>query len=358
MQNFALVSQFLKTGGLFTISPPEPDDLFIACASFEPRSSCLAECMIGGYHTKKSAIYVNREFLGIDSTSSNVEVMSKHLVQSSEHFLGVSIGSWEDATAQFRILRKLLAPDGIREEPLRITVDISTFNREALIACLTILRWAYPNSCLRLAYVSPQEYNPSGRATLQEKAQGEIANLDPAVIQENVWLSRGFRKLRNAIGFPGFQKPNLPSLLILLPGYEVERPLTLVDNLEPSIVFLGKPIDSTKDEFYDRSLQSKDQMLRLFKARQPVHEFEFSCKVIDKTFNALKALVEKHYESHNIFLTSFSTKPTLIAELLLAEKFDKLQLTSSIPGEYNVTDYSQGTHEVSFFVMPQKLARS
>jgi len=95
-------------------------------------------------------------------------------------------------------------------------------------------------------------------------------------------------------------------------------------------------------------------MLRLFKARQPVIEFEFSCKLIDKSVSILAALVEKHYSSHNIFLTSLSTKPTLIASFLLSEKFDRIQLTSSVPGEYNVEDYSRGAHEVSFCDLPHK----
>jgi hypothetical protein len=99
-------------------------------------------------------------------------------------------------------------------------------------------------------------------------------------------------------------------------------------------------------------------MLRLFKARQPVIEFEFSCKVIEKALETLKAEVEKYYASHNIFLTSLSTKPTLVASLLLAEMFDKVQLTSSVPGEYNVDDYSGGTHSVTFFTMPEKRGNS
>lgn len=354
MNNPLLVTEFLKSGGLRPISKSQPDDLFIACASFEPRSRCLIECMAGHYHTKRSAIYVNREFQESGPTPKNIKEMQANLEKASDVFLGISVGSWEIASDQFQALRAMIAPNGIETENLKITVDITTFNREALLACLTIVRWAYPNAEVRLAYVSPAAYNPVGRAALQKIAGESGQDLDPAVIQEYVWLSRGFRKMRNAIGFSGFQKPNLPSLLILLPGYEVERPLTLVDNLEPAMVLIGRAIDSTKDEFYERSVHSKNQMLRLFKARQPVEEFDFSCKDIEKSYGILAKVVDHYYYTHNIFLASLSAKPTLIAAFLLAERFDRIQLTSSVPGEYNVDDYSGGTHEVSFFMLPRK----
>jgi hypothetical protein len=44
-----------------------------------------------------------------------------------------------------------------------------------------------------------------------------------------------------------------------------------------------------------------------------------------------------------------STKPSVIATFLAAEEFPEVQLTCNIPGEYNIDDYSAGTHEVSFF---------
>jgi len=354
MHNPIPVSKFLSSGGLKPISDTHPDDLFVSCGSFEPRSKCLTDSMNGSYHVKRSAIYVNREFQESGLTPVNLQQMQSKLEKASDNFIGISVGSWENSSDQFQVLRKMIAPNGVLVEPLRITIDITTFNREALLACLAIVRWAYPNGVIRLAYVSPVEYNPLGRAALRKRVSESKEGIDPAEIQEYIWLSRGFRKMRNAIGFSGFQKPNLPSLLILLPGYEIERPLTLVDNLEPAMVLIGKAVDSTKDEFYERSVQSKNQMLRLFKARQPVQEFDFSCKFIDKSFATLVALVDKFYNSHNIFLASLSAKPTLIAAFLLAEKFDKIQLTSSVPGEYNVDDYSDGVHEVSFFILPHK----
>ncbi len=164
-------SHFVKSGGLKPISPSEPDDFFIACASFEPRSKWLTGCMTS-YRVRKSALYVNREFQHLGTTSANCSEMGQALNAVSEKYTGVKVGAWEDAAVQFRVLRELIAPNGIDNAPLRITLDITTFNREALLACMSIVRWVYPKGILRLIYVSPQEYNPAGRAALQKIAGG------------------------------------------------------------------------------------------------------------------------------------------------------------------------------------------
>jgi len=302
------------------------------------------------YRAKRSEIYVNREIEHVGLTATHVNLLAEGLSKVSDDAVGIGRGSWENATEQFSELRRMIAPSGRSLEPMRVTVDITTFNRESLLACMTIVHWAYPRGTVRLSYVSPDEYNPAGRAELKRRElSGEPA--DPATVSEYLWLSRGFRHMRNAIGFPGLQRPKLPPLLILLPGYEIERALTIVDILEPSLVLLGRPIDATKDEFYERSIQVKEQIVKLFRSRQPVEEFEFSCKQVHLTCAALDTLVERFYESHNICLCSHCTKPSIIAVFLTALKHDRIQVTCSVPGEYNVADYSSGAHAISFYTV-------
>jgi hypothetical protein len=362
MNNVGTIETFIGQGGLFPIDRSESDDLFLTCASFEERSTGLVECMAGNYQVKQSAIYINSEFYSLKSTQNNAKVIKEKLERVSQSCRGVSLGSWGNAVDQFRTLRKLVAPNGVCTEPALITIDITTFNRESLISCLALLQWAYPRGRVRLAYVSPKEYNPAGKAMIRkleiehqknrEQSESLESSLNDSEIQKHLWLSRGFRCLRNAIGFPGLQRQNLPALLILLPGYEIERALTIVNAIEPVQVMLGKPTDATRDEFYERSLNAKTQMVRLFKSRQPVIEFDFSCKSIDVTFRAIMAVAEKYYGNYNIYLTSLSTKPTLVAMFLAALKLDRIQVTCSVPSDYNVDDYSAGSHEVSFFELP------
>ncbi|MGN6641729.1 MAG: hypothetical protein ACTHKU_01875, partial [Verrucomicrobiota bacterium] len=222
---------------------------------------------------------------------------------------------------------------------------------------ITLIRWGYPRARVRLAYVSPKEYNPRGRLALSENSSVACSEIkeETANVLKYLWLSRGFRKMRNAIGFPGVQRPQNPSLVILLPGFEVERALTIVENLEPSMVLLGKAADATRDIFYERSLEAKAQMLQLFQSRQPVVEFEFSCKKVVPTFEILSHLLGEYSGKYNTFISPMSTKPAVIASFLAAEQFPNAQITYSIPGEYNISDYSGGIHEIGFFELPLKV---
>lgn len=356
MNNYGTFESFVAHGGLSPVDGAVADDLFLTCASFEERCTGVAQCMIGNYKVKRSAIYVNSEFKGLARTRENIlNVESKLRIVSSD-YSGIRVGSWADSVEQFRVLRELIAPRGVNKDVVRVTLDITTFNRESLLSCLALLRWAYPNGLIRLAYVSPKEYNPVGKMVikaLEEEVGGHTKHLDATDINKHLWLSRGFRCLRNAIGFPGLQRQNLPALLILLPGYEIERALTIVNAIEPVKVMLGKPTDATRDVFYERSLDAKAQMVSLFKSRQPVFEFDFSCKCVEATIEAIAEIAKNHYDTHNIYVTSLSTKPTLIALFLTVLKFSRIQITCSVPRDYNIDDYSIGTHEVSFFMLPK-----
>ena len=363
MNNCGSVEAFIANGGLRPIENNESDDLFLTCASFEQRSTGLVSCMTSNYRVHQSVIYVNSEFRDLRGTQESISLIESRLRGVSDNYMGLRLGSWGNAVDQFRALREIIAPKGVRNEPARITVDITTFNREALMACLALLHWAYPKGTVRLAYISPKEYNPAGKAAIrklelegsteQGQAKGMEQHLSASEVQRHLWLSRGFRCLRNAIGFPGLQRQNLPALLILLPGFEIERALTIVNAIEPVQVMLGKPTDATRDEFYERSLEAKGQMVRLFKSRQPVCEFDFSCKSIDATAHAISDIAMKHYDSHNIYMTSLSTKPTLIALFLTALRLNRIQVTCSVPRDYNIDDYSTGMHQVSFFDLPR-----
>ena len=315
------------------------------------------------YRVKQSAIYVNSEFRNLKSTQDNINIIESKLQKVSDNYLGLRLGSWGNAVEQFQVLRKLVAPNNVCSGTTRVTVDITTFTRESLISCLALLRWAYPKGTVRLAYISPKEYNPAGKAMIRklelessktrDKANDLDQHLSASEMQRHLWLSRGFRCIRNAIGFPGLQRQNLPALLILLPGYEIERALTIVNAIEPVQVMLGRPTDATRDEFYERSLDAKTQMVRLFKSRQPVREFDFSCKSIETTSQAILDVATVFYDTHNIYMTSLSTKPTLVAMFLTAIKLNRIQVTCSVPRDYNIDDYSTGMHEVSFFNLPQ-----
>jgi hypothetical protein len=125
--------------------------------------------------------------------------------------------------------------------------------------------------------------------------------------------------------------------------------------IKPSEILLGHSNSVTRDVFIFRHLESKKHMLQLIKGRQPVEEFEFSSTSVEQSVSALRQVVQAHVDDCNIFLTCMNTKPSLIASFLIAEEFPEIQVTCSVPGEYNVEDYSGGSHEISFIDLPAKI---
>lgn len=348
---------FIAAGGLCPVDGGQ-DDLFVACASFEERSRASALCLSKSYRARRVFLYVNREFQDLPETRSNIEFFQATLKSITDDFSGIVSGSWERADEQFRVLRDGLAPAGVVDHSKSITLDITTFNREALLSALAILRWAYPRGRIRLVHVTPEEYNRRGRQEFERIRANLEKSQDMQVPRQSqyVWLSRGFRKLRNAIGFPGEQKPLLPSLLILLPGFEVERALTIVENQEPSRVLLGRSVDHMQDVFHRRHLESKAAILQLLRGRQPVEEFDFSCTDIRSCEATLESIVCRHREGNNIFVAPMCAKIGVVATYLVAERHPEVQVTYCVPGEYNVHDYSSGMSMIAYFDLPPRIS--
>ncbi len=341
-------NDFVSAGGLASIAPGEADDLFIVGASFEPRSSAITNTFDGrSYQTTNAVLYVNEEFKDLPQTIAQLKLIADKLRLACPSFQGPTVGSWENSLTQFSSLKSALAPGGPSPEPHRITVDITTFTREALLSVLAIIRWGYPNASTRLVYVSPQDYTPP-----PPSPNPPPITSDSEQKTTHEWLSRGFRKMRNAIGFAGIQDPQKPSALIMLMGFEVDRAISIVDNLEPSDVYLGKAVDGTHASFLQRNTTHRAAAFSLIKSRQRVTEFNYSAQDIACTTTTLRSLIQEVSVTHNVFLTSLTTKPVLIATFLAAEGNKDVQITCSVPGEYNIDNYSNGMREVFTYNLP------
>lgn len=304
------------------------DDLFVACASFESRSIATARSLPPGYWACQALIYVNREFLCGEpgrptrgNMYSLVDFLARHT--GSTH---VVEGSWLCAQKQWESLRssfdELIPTDAVSPA---ITIDVTTFNRESLLVMTLLLRMRYPSSSIRLLYAAPQTH-------------GE-------------WLSRGFRIVRNVIGFAGTQYPNRPTLLVVLSGFESERTLKLIEEHEPALVLLGIGDPPSRVDFLNRN--EAEQKLVL--ARQDVRPFKFAATDLLACRSSLASLINEYGGTYNVILAPMSTKLSTLAALTVAEQFPDTQITYCLPGEYNVTDYSTGVGDIFLTEMPARI---
>jgi len=322
-------SEFQRNGGLMPIRDELPDDFFIVCASYEiDRSTAIAESMNEHYSTESSIIYVNNEFTQGSAGMRTSESISriKHSLEASSQQVNIAEGSLLDLRIQLRTLRKNLEPVSETNRTSALTIDVTTFNREALLTTLTLIRCWYPDASVRILYVSPSEH-------------GE-------------WLSRGCKLVRNALGFAGEHDPNRRSLLVVLSGFETERVLHLIEEHEPTKVLLGLGNPPTNSEFLARNRDEQKLVL----ARQDVERFEFPANDIVGCADILKKLVTDHIDEYNIAIAPMSTKLTTISVFLIAEAYPDVQVTHCVPDEYNTEDYSCGISDIYIDSLPRPLS--
>lgn len=197
-----------------------------------------------------------------------------------------------------------------------ITIDSSTFTRNQLIRLINYIELKLNHNRIRIIYTSPLIH-------------GE-------------WLTRGFSKITNIIGFSGIHNPLLPTLLIVLSGFEKERLNKIICEHEPTRVLLGIGDPPTKEEFHDRNIREQKHMLE----NEKVEEFTFPANDIQACKYVLDNEIKKYKKDYNIIISPLSTKLSTVAAYLVAKENPEIQITYCYPSEYNVCKYSEGIGDI------------
>lgn len=300
----------IKTGGLKPLDN-NCDDLFFCCASYEARSTAVVETLSKSYRCKESIIYVNKEFRPTCETAMGF--LSKALRQVSK--VRTCEGSWLDQTFQFNALKGAI--DAVKSSIENITIDVTTFNREALLVGTLLIRTRWPDARIRIVYSSPQKYAD--------------------------WLSRGYREIRNIIGFTGVHVTKRPTVLVVLCGFEPDRAMLLIEQHEPQLLLLGTGDPPTSNPFLNRNLLEGE---KISFSRQEMVKFKFAADSATECFSNLDKAIRKYLKTHNIVVAPMSTKMSTMAVFLLAQKYPQIQITYCVPGEYNTRDYTKGVRNV------------
>ena len=214
-----------------------------------------------------------------------------------------------------------------------VAVDITGFTREALCVLVYLLEQELPqNSKVTCIYSKAQSYGAS-------KSGG--------------WLSQGVREVRSILGFSGLGRLTGPTRLILLPGYEVECALEIVESVQPSRLSLGfvtaansvaPPLNEVLEGFAGR--------LEAFYAGGQIERFDFSSVDPFVTRDRVLAVSAEGSEGENTVVACLNTKPAMLGAALACVKNPALQLIYAQPVCYNTAGYSKPSDEVLFFDLP------
>lgn len=294
----------------------EKDDIFIIGASFEERGIALKYYLKDDYRCKNAIIYYNADNCNYEK---NLELIESILKQKVQNEVIIKEGSHRNIFKKNEVMTEIAeyckAHENV-EDVTNIVIDLTSFTRIDLIILLDYIKSYLHNTKIKLIYVSPKEHGS--------------------------WLSKGYTEISNIAGFSGCHDVLKPVALIILSGFEKERPLNLVEAYEPQEVFLGFSNPAVQDVFGKRSLEVHSELL----SHSNVQKFDFAASDIKLCFDVVEKIIKDKRMDFNIVIAPLCTKLSTIACFLLAQEYPEIQLVYCYPQEYNCETYSRGIEKL------------
>jgi hypothetical protein len=294
----------------------EKEYAFICCASFEKRSISVAQeiksmnfvkVFIFANHDSHESIITNAHSIHqlFNGRAEIIKTSQRKPLETSDEMLKV-IKALIDNNCQFLLL------------------DITTFTHETLLIFLRLLnlhgKYFKKITCV---YTGASEYSVGD-------------NIDKK------WLSKGCRDVRSVIGYPGRLVPGKPITLYLLVGFEYERAIKTIFEVDPEYLFLGKGMQNQlTNKEHKGPMDLFHKIVRdMVSSRGKTKHFEFSCSDPHVTEKIITDLCEKTNNYNNI-IVPLNTKLSTVGVALAAFKNETLQVCYAEPEHYNFQGYSK-----------------
>jgi len=289
------------------------ENIFISMIGMEER--VLGSFQEGNITADKYILFINKEFEENKYIETyKTEIIEKHLVGLDYKILNAS---YYDPFIMIKEFNKLKIEEGIdlQQDKIKATLDISTFNRQNLLVMLRLLRKILNIHEIEIIYTIPEEIN-----------------------QE---ISRGSSGFSNVPFFGGRFSVEKEKLLILLLGYEIDRPLLLWRELEPSRTILAEGFEPTVQSFYQGNKKAVDELCKY----GHTEIVKISANDPYKAKDQLSELFRNHLDKYNIFVSPLNTKLQALGLYLAWEVNPDIQIVIAFPDKFS--DWlSKGIKEV------------
>jgi hypothetical protein len=220
----------------------------------------------------------------------------------------------------------------------KVIVDITTFTHEIVLMLLMLFKQKYNKIDVTFAYSNAKDYDQSE---------------DGKSLQGGKWLSKGIDEIRSILGYPGDLFPAQQTHLIVIVGYEYDRAISIITEMEPTSLSLafGKSNSFTAEapdtngkhygarEHFEEVVS--DAISIVPKGR--IYDFDISCNDPQQA----KADIQKHLSQYseaidgkNIVLFPLNNKVSTLGAGLLALERRDIQLCYAPALVYNYSNYS------------------
>lgn len=285
-------------------------DLFLCCASYEPRSVSIAASLAPGA-VAKAVIFYNKEFDAY--IWENKETLESLFLASEISKISAS-NPVETADAMVEALSA--SPNTAQN----ILIDITCFTHEGLLILLQACKISFrAHDRITLAYSAAGEYSVGAN-------------------EEDKWLSKGVREIRSVLGYPGIISPGRGTHLIILLGFEAERAQTIIDEYEPEVVSVGISRDATVSGAR-HSAVNLHTLEKLSENYKEFSAFDFSCVDPAGVASVIEGKRQEH-QNLNTVIFPMSTKLSAYGAAIACEKDPSMQIGYAQPEIYNIKNYS------------------
>lgn len=296
-------------------------DLFICSVSFEERA-CKTSEVIDVNKVNNALVVYNEDEK--DCFESNLMLLSEKWNKNSSS-LGVS---FKDPSNIADILGGFFE-SFFKVEKGTILLDCTTFTHEGLLIILRFLdNYKDKFSKLKIVYVCAEEYS------FDESNEGLK------------WLTKGIRSIKTVLGYPGIFVPSKQNHLIVLFGFEVERTIKLIEEMDFDKITLcfGSASDSINTKHYNINKKRHEKLSEFY---PNADKLEISLRNPQKTKEIILGHVNT--DNYNVVVAPMNNKLSTIGAALAAIKNPKIQLIYTKAKEYNIHAYSKSSNEIYLF---------
>lgn len=305
-----------------------PDDIFISCISYEPRTTGILKKLNRDYSAQIGIFIINEEFKKSISIQNKIETFlnTKNYFERS-----VSVTSSIDNPIKLIMDIDKLIRDGFPEnQNINITLDMTTFPRSELLTILYYLRHHSKVNYIRILYTSPIQYGS--------------------------WLTEGYRYTSTPSFFEGPITFERKTALIILTGFELTRAISMIDDVEPSYLILGNANPGTAPEFRDKSQEIVNNLKLTRRITTEILDVPANNPYLCKNF--ISNFIDMNSKDYSFFVAPMGPKLGVLGTYLAYEERQNFRVLYSVPLAYNIQGYSSGCRDIYQILLDKKQLRA
>ena len=312
----------------------EDFDLFIVSASFEERCLSLAQNFPYGKIKQAVIFYLcnNKDYL-----SDNLNRLKIIFDNKNIHNEAVELFHDKPLESFDRIVEYL--DRNLTKNPVQnVIIDTTTFTHEMVLILLMLFNKKYTGINVTFAYSNAKDYDHLKDDTNRSSSK---------------WLSKGIGNIRSILGYPGDLLPTRQTHLIIIVGYEYDRALSIISEIEPTSISLGfgksdsytAEVQDINDKHYG-AWEHFEEVVHdsiSFVPKNRVYKFDISCNDPERAKRDIQSHLDQNCnatEGKNIVLFAMNNKLSTLGVGLFAFERQDIQLCYAPALIYNYANYS------------------